>query len=653
MNNFSLPIANNKLNALLGRLSREEAFVFLETTRVNAENFTSYLFLKPVDRLLCKASDDPAVFLERVNDYLGQGYYLAGWLAYEFGYLLEPVLQKLSADGQKIVADLGVFPTPHLFDHRAGKFVGSAPFAKDGPVSPSHDVTCKISGLRLSQSKDEYLHRIAEIKSFIETGDTYQVNYTLKFLFDFSGSASGLYETLRRNQSVSYGAFIKSGQQRILSFSPELFFRKSGSECVVRPMKGTSRRAPQLTADRVMGCQLAADSKNRSENVMIVDLLRNDLGRLCKMGKVEVVSLFDIETYETLHQMTSSVRGELRDGVTLEELFRAIFPCGSVTGAPKIRTMEIIKELEDGDRGVYTGGIGFISPVGDMVFNVPIRTVVLENGRGEMGTGSGIVYDSDPENEWDECCLKARFLAEPEPDFQLIETILWHPEKGFWLLERHLERLSASAVYWGMPCDKSVVKTELEKAVAGFRQRDGFLSEQDPGECLRIRLLLHKDGVLETALTPCREPVMWHGVNALNGGEMPVVVVASSVTDSRDSFLYHKTTRRPLYDSERQNAVGAGHCEVLFLNERGELTEGSISNVFIVQGNRLLTPPLSSGLLNGILRQSLLAGEVSFRGLQLKEKVLTEDDLKAAEAIYVGNSVRGMVRVKLVDKPAD
>jgi para-aminobenzoate synthetase/4-amino-4-deoxychorismate lyase len=635
MKGFPSPIPDRELTDILIHLTAEDSFVFLETTRLSADNFVSYLFLNPVDRITCTATDDPVAFLETAQRYCDAGFYLAGSFSYEFGYLLEEVLRGLIDPADRIVADFGVYRTPYIYDHRHGDFAGPRPWPLEDRGREVADSGFQISDTIFSQTREDYLEKIALIKKYIEAGDTYQVNYTLKLLFDFQGSDLSFYKALRRNQSVSYGAFIKEGGRRTLSFSPELFFRKRGNECLVRPMKGTMRRAPELTEDTAVRGRLAADIKNRSENVMIVDLLRNDLGKLCVMGEVDTVSLFDVETYETLHQMTSSIRGKLKPGVGLLELFRAIFPCGSVTGAPKIRTMEIIHELETAPRGVYTGGIGFISPEGEAVFNVPIRTVVLDNERGEMGIGSGIVYDSDPEQEWEECCLKGRFLQASFPEFKLIETLLHRPQRGYWLRARHLDRLARSAAYWGFSFSRAEAVSALERAVVSTAGN----------ECHRIRLLLHKDGVLEVAAFACPGPLS--AADAGNG-EPPMVVLSSSRTNSADPFYYHKTTWRDLYDAERKKALAAGFYEVIYRNERGEMTEGSITNLFVREGGKLLTPPLACGLLGGVLREALLDGEVEPPGrLVVEEKIIGREDLKNAEAIYVGNSVRGLVRVRL------
>ncbi len=630
---MTAPLSEHELQLLLDAVSLEDSFAFFETTRVTKEQATSLLFRDPVGWLVCHGEDDPALFFKQAKEYLKKGYYLAGWLSYEFGYLLEPALSgQITFTPATPVAEFGVYRTPHIFNHATRSFSGAGPW----PTASRQDADTdyRIENLRLNQPKEVYANSVQKIKQYIEAGDTYQVNYTLKILFDFAGSAEALYKTLRRNQHVSFAAYLKNRTQRAISFSPELFFKKQGATCKVRPMKGTMKRGRTLEEDAQYIDFLKHDIKNRSENIMIVDLLRNDLGRLSEMGSVSAVSLFDVETYETLHQMTSTIRGKLRPDVTLYSLFRALFPCGSVTGAPKIRTMQIIRELEHELRGIYTGGIGFITPEGDAVFNVPIRTVVLNDGHGEMGIGSGVVYDSDPQKEWEECSLKGRFLTEPAPDFKIIETILWQPDYGFWLLDMHLERLCGSAKYFDYPLDvKNVTKLLLEAA-----------QKFPPNSHQRVRLTIAKDGTVEITATECAPSSPQHlpaFTEKKNG--LPKVVFAETATDSQSPFLYHKTTIRDLYDRERQKALAAGFYEVLFCNEKGEVTEGSISNIFIRNGETLYTPPLACGLLDGVFRKFIMNN----CPLTVTEKILTRSDLETAEGIYVGNSIRGLIQVTL------
>lgn len=632
------PLTDDNLLKLLGHLREQDSFVFLETTKVTSEDYCSYLFINPVTELICKGGDDPGAFFDKAESYLRKGFYLAGWFAYELGYLLEPKFNTdLHGSEGTPLAVLGVYKRPHIYDHRDGTFRGAGFWPTNQAYNEDNMPPYAIDDVRLNQSKKDYIQNIQRIKAYIESGDTYQVNYTLKYRFTFSGSPEALYRTLRRNQSVSYGAYIKTSTRSIMSLSPELFFEKQGRKCIVRPMKGTIKRGRTSEEDRELSDFLKSDIKNRSENIMIVDLLRNDLGRLCEMGSVKGMSLFNVEKYETLHQMTSTIGGTLGPKISISDLFRAIFPSGSVTGAPKIRTMEIIRELESEQRGVYTGGIGFFSPDGSAKLNVPIRTVVLENDKGEMGIGSGIVYDSDAEKEWDECLLKGNFLTRPVPEFRLIETLLWKPEHGYWLLDEHLERLLNSANYFGFGASRDEIIASLQSCAEFFPTA----SHQ------RVRLTLAKDGTLTCTSIACPPPA------AISPDEfssvaksLPRIIISEKNADSQSPFLFHKTTQRQIYDTERERALQKGYFEVVFTNEKGEVTEGAITNIFIKKDNQLFTPHLACGLLNGVFRQYLLKKMGPDR---IREKVLRLIDLKEADAIYLGNSVRGVVRVALED----
>lgn len=646
------PTALTPLDSILSFLDGQEEFVFLDTNRVDASNSRSYVFSDLQDRLILKNGAPIEEFFLQAENYLKKGFYLSGWMAYELGYLLEPSLNSLQKGAsEQILADLGVFQAPIIFDHLTGQFNPHFPAQKSNLPHERREIdvhpASSVQNLQPNLGEDDYLDKIRRIKSYIESGDTYQVNYTLKLLFDFTGDPSALYKTLRNNQSVSYGAYLKFGDQIIQSFSPELFFRKTGDTCTVRPMKGTSARGKTFAEDHRQADILQKDIKNRSENVMIVDLLRNDLGRICKMGQVDMVSLFDIETYQTLHQMTSTIKGNLLPNIGLMDLFKAIFPCGSVTGAPKIRTMEIINELELLPRGAYTGAIGFIAPSRDMEFNVPIRTVVLNKNKGEMGIGSGIVHESDPAGEWQECLLKGRFLTDPTPEFQLIETILWAPESGFFLVELHLQRLAQSAAYFRFPINRqSILAAMTEQASLWAGQKIDLdtntpLTEQT---AQRVRVLLHRDGHFSISATPCGMPenLGLPVQNKYRPEGHQKANLSEAITDSASPYLFHKTTKRELYDSELRRAREGGFCEVFFTNERGEVTEGAISNIVVQTGEHYFTPPVSCGLLPGIMRTHLLETSP-----QVKEKILTLKDLEEADHVYMANSVRGVVEVKV------
>jgi para-aminobenzoate synthetase/4-amino-4-deoxychorismate lyase len=451
------------------------------------------------------------------------------------------------------------------------------------------------------------------------------LNLTFKARFRLEGSPLTFYRDLRQRQRVAYAGIVDTGEVTVLSASPELFIEQAERVVATRPMKGTAPRAGTPEADREAREALAADEKQRAENLMIVDLMRNDLGRIADIGSVGVTDLFTVETFRTLHQMTSGVKATLKEGAGLLDLLKAIFPPGSVTGAPKIRAMELIRDYETEPRGVYCGAIGHLAPHGRARFNVAIRTaVVFRDGSGEMGIGSGIVFDSEGAKEYAECLLKMKFLTDPPRTFELIETLLHAPGQGYWLLERHLERLEASAKYFGFAFDPARARGALEREVAGRL-----------GERLRVRLLLSEDGTIAVTSTP---------IGAQEPGTVMRFVVSKTRLDSTDPFLFHKTTRRELYDGEwKHYAETSGADEVIYENERGELTEGSRTNLFIDGNGVLCTPPLACGLLPGVLRAELIATGKAV------EKVLTASDLRSAGAVFLGNSVRGLVRAELLD----
>lgn len=636
---FMYTVSNTLLECLLGHFAQNEQFAFFDTSRPTEDNVTSHLFVAPVSRLQCGINDSAEDFLAQVQGWLDQGYYLAGWFGYEFGSLLDRHVAGLTSRPGKntdLVADLGVFREHYRFDHRTGECDFPLRSGKNLNL-PSYQVT----DIRPNLTKDEYLEALKTILEYIRAGDTYQVNYTLKLLFELTGSVESFYRALRRNQSVSYGAYIRWGEERILSFSPELFFRKSGDTITVRPMKGTLRRGRDMGEDSKARAFLHQDEKNRSENVMIVDLLRNDLARVLHEsggGDVRVESLFDVEPYESLLQMTSTIHAraaqEQLAKIPLANLFRALFPCGSVTGAPKIRTMEIIAEQEKERRGVYTGAIGFLAPDGSAVFNVPIRTLVLKGSQGEMGIGSGVIHDSDPHGEWHECLLKGRFLTNPVPDFELIETLLWKTGSGYWLLEDHLQRLRESAEYFYFFCDLKEVRRKLEVHV-----------REATGKSRRVRLTLAKDGAVTISSEPFGLPldVRLPQRPQTVPGDLPLVRFSATIVNSGQPWVMHKTTNREVYNREFKQALATGLYDNLYLNERGEVTESSIANVVIYKDGRYRTPPLSCGLLRGVMRMNLLREADP----PVSEEVLTSADIRAAEAIFLCNSVRGVVQVRL------
>ncbi len=601
--------------------------ILLETSRFDAANQHSYIFLHPLRILTARSLNDLPELFSAIEAALASGLHVAGFCTYEAGYHFEHVTANHPTPQGLPLAWFGVYDAPCIFDHAHGCFHGHTPLPhQPHPDEPITAAVVDQVSLRLPPEK--YAASIAAIKDYIAAGDTYQVNFTDAVTFPTQLPASTLFAALSRHQSVAYGAFLNVAGHHILSLSPELFFRvdahPDANKITTRPMKGTMPRGLDSAEDAAAILRLQRDEKNRSEHVMIVDLLRNDLGRICTTGTVHVDDLFSVERYETLLQMTSTISGALRPNTTFYDIFRAMFPCGSITGAPKIRTMQIIRELELNPRGIYTGAIGFIAPNRSAVFNVAIRTLVLHNNHAHMGVGGGIVADSVPEDEHRECLLKASFLTRAHHPFQLIETLLW--DRDFFLLSHHLDRLESSAHYFNFIFDRSAIEAQLHDLALTFK----------PGARYRVRQLLHPTGTITLAHSPLLdEPATIR------------VKLSPHPTSSTDVFLRHKTTHRQFYDQQYAAARAEGFDEVLFLNERGELTEGAISNLFLEYSGHLLTPPLTSGVLPGIMRRHLLETRPT-----AEERILTLDDLHAADAIFLSNSVRGIRKVTSLSPPA-
>jgi para-aminobenzoate synthetase / 4-amino-4-deoxychorismate lyase len=577
----------------------------------------SLLYTEPEQIVAADAPDEVEPALDQISAGLARGLHAAGFFAYELGYCLEPKLKGLLPDDHRVpLLWIGLFRDPRPLDDEATR----AWLERNGAAERA-----KISDLALSWPRERYDRAFIKVEDYIAAGDVYQINLTMKYRFAFEGDPVALYAALRRKQRVAYGALIHTPELDVLSLSPELFFRREGKHMSTRPMKGTAPRGRTPREDARLKTWLAMDEKQRAENLMIVDLLRNDLGRVAKIGSVEVTDLFTVETYRSVHQMTSGISAELRSDMGLTDMLRALFPCGSVTGAPKVRAMEIIRELEDGPRGVYTGAIGHIAPSGDAQFNVGIRTVVLTGNQGEMGIGGGIVADSKVDSEFEECLLKAHFLTKVDAPFELIETLRYEAGRGFHLLERHLARLQSSAAHFGYPFSREAVLAALDAEAARAAEPIAL-----------VRLLLGEDGaitVTSTAITLPTKDTVWR------------FVISDQRLDEKDPLFYHKTTRRQFYDREMERQKALTGCdEVVFLNMKGELTEGTRTTLFIELDGRLFTPALTCGLLPGTLREELL----DLPRAAASEAVLTPQDLLAAERIYLGNSVRGLVRAELM-----
>jgi para-aminobenzoate synthetase/4-amino-4-deoxychorismate lyase len=587
----------------------DETFVLLDNS--SGTPAPSLLFTEPKEIVVADEPEDVAAALDRIDYCVSRGLYAAGFFAYELGYVLEPRLRPLLPSGRTVpLIWIGLYEEPRALCNAETQQW----------LSERTSGAYEFSDVRHAWDAEEYRKRFEAVQEKIRAGDIYQLNLTFKACFRLTGSPMAFYRDLRQKQRVAYGGIVDTGEVTVLSASPELFITKDDRTIFTRPMKGTSPRGGTPEADAENARILASDVKQRAENLMIVDLMRNDIGRISEVGSVEVTDLFTVETYRTLLQMTSGVRARLLPGIGILELLKAIFPPGSVTGAPKIRAEELIADYETEPRGVYCGAIGYMAPDGAAQFNVAIRTpVMFRDGTGEMGIGSGVVFDSSASKEYAECLLKMKFLTDPPKAFELIETFLYDPATGgFWLQDRHFARLAASARYFRFVYDEAAARARLKAGIAGHES-----------ERLRVRLTLAEDGrvtVTHASLPkPATPPVMRYAVSPTR-------------VSSTDAFLFHKTTRRETYDREWQEFHDRlGSDEVIYLNERGELAEGSRTNIFVERGGTLMTPALSSGLLPGTLRADLLA---SGRAV---EAVLMPADLESAEAVYLGNSVRGLV----------
>jgi len=476
-----------------------------------------------------------------------------------------------------------------------------------------------IKNFELDITKDEYIEKINKIKKYITKGDTYQINFTTKATFKYDGELASLFLNGIFNQSASYSVLINTENNFILSFSPELFFRTDYQTIYSKPMKGTLKRKGNPAEDAQLAFSLLKDEKNLAENVMIVDLMRNDIGRIAVTDSVKVEKLYEVEKYETLYQLTSTVVGKLREN-KLSEIFKNMFPSGSITGAPKIRSMQIIAELEKTPRNLYTGSIGLITKA-DAVFNIPIRTISIDKSanKGELGLGSGVVWDSDAENEYEEVLLKGRFINSPQKYYELLETMLYEDGECF-LLDYHLKRLESAAEYFLFKFEKEKIMTALQNTTAGFVKNKKY----------KVRFTLNKWGNLEIQTEEILDTIK----------EAKVILSKSNRCDE-EKFLYHKTTYRP-WDERFKIAAQKGFDEVLFINENDELLEGAITNLLIEKDGRYFTPPIILGLLNGCYRQYFLDNQ------KCEEKVLKVDDLKNADRIILCNSVKKEIIVNRI-----
>jgi para-aminobenzoate synthetase/4-amino-4-deoxychorismate lyase len=573
----------------------------------------AWLYEHPHELVRCDTQDEVEDGFLRLQAGLERGLHAAGFLAYELGYGLEPRLAALMPALTTPLIWMGLFsppravPAPEL----------DARFAAAGPPPP-------IKALKASRTSEFHQAKARQILDLIAAGDIYQANLTFPMRFRYEADPLALYAAMRVLQPTAHGGVVAFDDTFVLSVSPELFLEVENGQATSRPMKGTAARRAEPKADRDAARALLADPKQRAENLMIVDLIRNDLARIAAPGSVRTPSLFTVETYPHLHTLTSTVTAKLLPGLSLRERLAAVFPCGSIVGAPKIRAAEVLAELETGPRGVYTGAVGAIAPNGDLKLNVAIRTVVLRDGAGVYGVGGGVVADSDPAAEYEEACLKARLLDDLARDCDLIETLRWSQTRGFVRLSLHLDRLEASAAALGFAFHRRGAETALAQSASAWAQT--------PAGDRRVRVQLSRAGDLAISDAPA----------PTGDGRRLRLGLAHVRLDAGDPFLRHKTTRRGAYDAASAEGEAAGLDEVILLNQRGEVADAAWNSVFVQTGGRLATPPLAAGALAGVLRGALISAGLAEEGR------LTPEHLSAAEAIFLGNSLRGLRRARWV-----
>jgi len=496
-----------------------------------------------------------------------------------------------------------------------------AAFAEPLPsdVDSTDDGEFLTSSWEPAIDKGRYKQAIDAVRSYIEQGDTYQVNFTFPMHGHVAGDSFSCFREIARSQGAAYSAYLDIGSHRILSFSPELFVEYRGDRLITRPMKGTHARGRWLEEDCQRIEQLKASSKDRAENVMIVDLLRSDLGKVAEIGSVVVPELFAVERLSRVLQMTSTVTAVRRPDASLVDVLRALFPCGSVTGAPKPRSMAIIKELEQQPRGIYTGAIGLLSPGGDALFNVAIRTLIVDSrsGAAMFNVGGGITWDSTAHGEYEECCQKTRFLTDPWPEFELLETMELN-DGMYSLLERHLSRARDSARYFGFGWNEARIAKALD-IVCRSHQLGRW----------RVRLLVDRNGKTSTQVRPLDQT-----------RRLPLAVkFATCPVDDRDPLVFHKTTARSRFDVEVERCQPCD--DIIFWNCRGEVTESTIANIVVFTDGKHWTPPREAGLLAGTFRDELIS-----RG-ELFERTITMRELESLETFALINSIRGWMQAEL------
>jgi len=565
-----------------------------------------YLFKDPLEIIVENNVEKVFEKLEYINSMVEQGCYVAGFLSYEACSAFDDKF-KVKENRISPVLWFAIYETREEISHE------SIFTSKGKNFSFNWNYPIK---------QKEYVKVIEEIRKAISDGDIYQQNYTFLMESDFDYDPFTVFSSLFANLDSPYMAFVETENFAVLSSSPELFFSLEGSSFVAKPMKGTIERGRTLEEDDKKRNILSSSIKDQAENVMIVDMIRNDIGKIAEPSSVLVENLFEIEKYDRVFQMTTKVKAEVL--LPFSHILKAMFPCASITGAPKIRSMDYIEKFEKRERGLYTGAIGYVSP-DEALFNVAIRTMFVKKDmkKAFYGTGGGIVWDSSPEKEFAECRDKALVVENPETEFKLLETMLYIPGKGFFIEELHRKRLLSSVEYFSFDIDVDKLNR--------------LLNDFESVSFARVRLLCDRFGNLELQSFPLdRNPLM----------EIPSkfstewkVALSDEVIDSSNRFLFHKTTNRKLYE----DILGRykNFDDVIFFNEKDEITESCFANFVLEMDGNFFTPFQSSGLLCGTMRQYLLNKKM------IIEKKLKREDIFKADGIWLLNSVRGWIRAKL------
>ncbi|WP_164115608.1 aminodeoxychorismate synthase component I [Sphingorhabdus sp. Alg239-R122] len=586
-------------------------FVLLDDARAQDAS-DARLYENPVRIITAHDSAELHSALKELDRAQAAGLHAAGYFSYEAGYALEQRLEPLLPANSKALCWFAFFESYRpLVPHDIPAWLAERKSGEGAVYNAAPDI-----------SFPAYHAAYAEVQRAIRAGDIYQANLTYKLAGQYAGDPFAIYAAYRASAGAGYGGMIYDGTDWLLSFSPELFFTAYRGEITARPMKGTVQRHANPAEDDKAVKALQANEKDRAENLMIVDLLRNDISRVAETGSVHVPHLFAIESYPTVHQMTSTVKARLAKDKTPADILRAIYPCGSITGAPKIRAMETLAGLERSPRGPYCGSMGRIDADGDAAFNVAIRTLRLDTPTktATMGLGSAIVADSDPVSEWRECALKGAFLTGSMRKFDLIETMAFDPASGILRLEMHLERIKASAAVLGFEFDRHAARNQIQAACFHIEH------------AVKVRLMLGKAGAVAIEMQPM--PKMAKGPMKVFIAPLPV--------ESDDFRLRHKTSDRDFYDNARRTAQAQhGTDEVIFTDAKGRLTEGSFTHIFVGDAKAgYRTPPLELGLLPGILRREMLENGTAC------EAALTSADLE--QGFYIGNSLRGLMQAQFI-----